>query len=189
MYSREHPWLTISKWIYANIPTNAAIAVEHWDDVLPAPMRTGNATHAPSEYKMLILPMYDVDDATKLETLVNTLTECDYIILATHRLSTPITRLPQRYPISSRYYDLLFGGQLGFELVAFARNDIALGSLIIQDERFTNGTHPGLPQSNALVWNWGYADESFTVYDHPLPLVFQKTHTLSHDELRARIAP
>ncbi|MCI0474839.1 MAG: glycosyltransferase family 39 protein, partial [Anaerolineales bacterium] len=118
LYSREHPWLTISKWIYANVPPNATIAVEHWDDVLPVPIQMADATRAPSEYKTLMLPMYDDDNATKLEMIVNTLNESDYIVLATQRLSAPITRLPQRYPISSRYYHLLFSGQLGFEFAA-----------------------------------------------------------------------
>jgi len=183
LYSREHPWLTISKWIYANVPPNATIAIEHWDDVLPVPIRIADATRAPSEYKMLALPMYDADDASKLDTTVNALSESDYVILATQRLSAPITRLPQRYPMSSRYYHLLFNGQLGFDLVAHAINGIALDGVVIADNRF-DGMLPPTLRSDALVWNWGYADESFTVYDHPLPLVFKKTRPLSRDELK-----
>ncbi len=189
LYSREHPWLTISRWMYANIPAHATIAVEHWDDVLPVPMRIGEATRAPSEYQTIMLPMYDVDDATKLETLVNALRDADYIVLATQRLSAPITRLPTRYPISSRYYRALFAGQLGFELDASAVNGIALGGLVIADDRFDGLAPPLFSASDARVWNWGRADESFTVYDHPLPLVFKKTRTLARDELRAWLAP
>ena len=183
LYSREHPWLTISKWIYANVPPNATIALEHWDDVLPVPMQIGEVTRAPGEYNMLTLPMYDEDNAAKLETLVNALSESDYVILATQRLSAPITRLPQRYPMSSRYYHLLFNGQLGFDLAAHAINGIALDGVVIADNRF-DGMLPPTLRSDALVWNWGYADESFTVYDHPSPLVFKKTRPLSRDELK-----
>jgi hypothetical protein len=183
LYSREHPWLTISKWIYANVPPNATIALEHWDDVLPVPMQIGEVTRAPGEYNMLTLPMYDEDNAAKLETLVNALSESDYVILATQRLSAPITRLPQRYPMSSRYYHLLFNGQLGFDLAAHAINGIALDGVVIADNRF-DGMLPPTLRSDALVWNWGYADESFAVYDHPLPLVFKKTRPLSRDELK-----
>ncbi|MEW5721191.1 MAG: hypothetical protein AB1817_21375, partial [Chloroflexota bacterium] len=189
LYSREHPWLTISKWMYANVPPNATIAVEHWDDALPAPMHIGDATRAPNEYKTLALPMYDDDNATKLETLVNALSESDYIILATQRLSASITRQPARYPTSSRYYRLLFDGQLGFELAASAVNGIALDGLVIADDRFDGLAPPLFSASDALVWNWGRADESFTVYDHPLPLVFKKTRALSRDELREQLAP
>jgi hypothetical protein len=38
---------------------------------------------------------------------------------------------------------------------------------------------------SAIVWNWGRADESFSVYDHPMPLVFKKTRVLSSDDLYA----
>ncbi|MCX7840866.1 MAG: hypothetical protein N2559_15635, partial [Anaerolineae bacterium] len=184
LYAREHPWLTISRWMYANIPARATIAIEHWDDVLPVPMRIGETTRAPSDFNLLTMPMYDVDDATKLETLVTALRDADYIVLATQRLSAPITRLTARYPISSRYYRALFDGQLGFELVAFARNDIALGNIVIVDERAEL-----VPKPDGLVWNWGYADESFTVYDHPLPLVFKKTRALSRDEIYKQLVP
>lgn len=178
LYVREHPWLTISKWMYANIPARATIAVEHWDDVLPVPMRLGETTRAPNDFTLLILPMYDADNATKLDTLVNGLHDADYIVLATQRLATPIMRQPARYPMSSRYYRALFDGQLGFELVTFARNDIMLGNIVIVDERSEL-----VPIPNGWVWNWGRADESFTVYDHPLPLVFKKTRALSREEI------
>jgi hypothetical protein len=189
LYSREHPWLTISRWMYANVPARATIAVEHWDDVLPVPMRFGDVARAPSDYTLLTLPMYDADDATKLETIVNVLHDADYIVLATQRLAVPITRLAARYPLSSRYYRALFDGQLGFEFTASATNGIALDGIVIADDRFDGLAPPLFTPSDALVWNWGRADESFTVYDHPLPLVFKKTRALSRDELRARLSP
>ncbi len=177
MYSREHPWLTISRWIYTNIPAQATLAIEHWDDALPVPMRDADGDRAPREYRARVLPLYDADDAAKLDAIVDALATSDYVILATHRLSSTITRLPQRYPMSSRYYRLLFDGTLGFELAMHAVNGIALDGIVIVDDRFE------LLQSDAVVWNWGRADESFTVYDHPMPLVFKKTRAWSRDEL------
>lgn len=189
LYSREHPWLTISKWIYANIPAQSTLAIEHWDDALPVPIRSMQGERAPTEYRTRVLPMYDADDALKIEKVVDALVESDYVILATQRLSATITRLPQRYPISARYYRLLFAGQLGFDLVASATNPIAFGNIVIVDERWEGLASPLLSASKAIVWNWGRADESFTVYDHPIPLVFKKTHALSRDELWARLSP
>jgi hypothetical protein len=185
IYSREHPWLQISRWIYANVPANSMIAVEYWDDVLPVPLCVSDATRAPTEYRLQTLPMYDADDMTKLDMLVAALGDSDYIVLATQRLSGTIVRLPQRYPISSRYYRLLFSGQLGFEPVASAVNGIALDGIVIADDRFDSVAPPLFFPSDALLLNWGRADESFTVYDHPLPLVFKKTCALSSDALRA----
>jgi len=184
-YSREHPWLSISKWIYANVPANATIAVEHWDDTLPVSIHSDDATRRQTEYRMQTLPMYDADDAAKLDMLVDALAANDYIILASQRLYATIMRLPARYPISSRYYRRLFDGQLGFDLVAHAINGPALDGLVILNDTFDYAGLKPLVRSDAASLNWGYADESLTVYDHPMPLVFKKTRVLSRDELRA----
>ncbi len=193
IYGREHPWLQISEWIYKNIPAGSTIANEHWDDLLPLSLRGAGGDHNPTEYRMQTLPMYDADDPAKLKTLVDTLTTSDYIILASPRLYATISRLPQRYPISSRYYRLLFDGQLGFELVAFARNDPELDQETIVDNPISSA---GLVLLPALadywrgdgIWDWGRADESYTVYDHPMPFVFKKTRSLSRDVLDALLS-
>ncbi|MBI3537769.1 MAG: glycosyltransferase family 39 protein, partial [Chloroflexi bacterium] len=43
IYSREHPYSAISRWIYQNIPRGATIAIEHWDDQLPLSIRAAEA--------------------------------------------------------------------------------------------------------------------------------------------------
>lgn len=193
IYSREHPWLEISNWIYQNIPANSSIAIEHWDDMLPVSLRS-STDRAPTEYRMQTLPMYDADDAAKLQTLVDTLASSDYVVLASQRLYATIPRLPLRYPLSSRYYRLLFDGQLGFDLVAFARNDPSLDGITIADDTLSDAglsVPPPLAayHPTATIWSWGHADESFTVYDHPMPLVFKKVRALSKGELHTLLAP
>jgi len=189
IYSREHPWLTISKWIYANVPAQSRLAVEHWDDTLPVPIQFGEQTRNLNDYQMQTLPMFDPDDDKKMQTLVDALQSNDYIILATQRLYGSIPRVPSRYPISARYYTALFNGSLGFDLVALARNDPTLGGIAILDERVTRAglaipPHLAASRAGTWDWNWGYEDESLNVYDHPMPLVFKKTHALSAAELR-----
>ncbi len=188
IYAREHPWLTISRWIYQNIPAGATLAVEHWDDQLPVSLRTETENRAPIEYSQKILPLYDADDAAKLELIADALASTDYIILASQRLYGVIPRLPERYPLSSRYYRRLFDGALGFELAAYARNDPQIGGITITDDAISSAglTSPPLLkkyQSPAQIWEWSRADESFTVYDHPMPLVFKKTRVLTRAEL------
>lgn len=193
MYSREHPWLQISRWIYSNVPTGATIATEHWDDTLPDPMQLNGTIRAPGDYHLEQLPMYDVDNAAKLDTLVQTLANSDYVLLASQRLYTTIPRLPVRYPISSRYYQLLFDGQLGFELVDYVRSAPRLGNIAFADETFAYAGLPVPPPVSRLepdltLWNWGHADESFTVYDHPMPLIWKKTRALSPTELKSLLS-
>ncbi len=194
IYPHEHPWLTISKWIYQNIPVGSNLAIEHWDDALPISVSLNEATRNPNDYNVRVLPMYDPDDEKKLQLIVDTLSSSDYIILASQRLYGSIPRVPSRYPMSSRYYRALFDGKLGFEMVAYARNDPMFDGITIVDDRvsYAGLALPPLLASyrpSALVWNWGYEDESLNVYDHPMPLVFKKTQSLSVEQFRAILRP
>jgi uncharacterized membrane protein len=105
--------------------------------------------------------MYEEDTQQKYEGLRNTLLNCDYIVLATNRLYRTIPRLPERYPMSSRYYQALFAGELGFEQIYSVETPPRLERFVIDDQP---------------------ADESFTVYDHPKPILFQKKRQLSQAE-------
>jgi hypothetical protein len=184
IYTRAHPWLEISRWMYREIPANSTLIIEHWDDQLPVSLRDETGQRMPLEYRTTVLPMYDVDDAKKLDTLINALIANDYIALATPRLFGTIPRLAKRYPMSARYYRALFDGQLGFDLVAHSINTPALNGIVIFSDPFTRAGLRDPIHSDAFVLNWGYADESFIVYDHPPPLIFKKSRALSSSELR-----
>ena len=77
------------------------------------------------EYRRIELPLYDPDTSAKLDTLVDELGSADYLILASNRLSAPISRLRERYPMTSSYYRLLESGELGYtpaaEFAAYPR--------------------------------------------------------------------
>ena len=44
---------------------------------------------------------------------MTSLERSDYIILSSNRLYNTIPRLPERYPLTSRYYELLMAEQSG----------------------------------------------------------------------------
>jgi len=123
----------------------------------------------------LILQVYWPDDANKLTRFMDTLSLSDYIIIPTNHQYAQITRLPERYPLTTLYYRELLGcpanenviecyrmaqpgqyeGDLGFDLVEVFESYPTLGSLVINDQA---------------------AEEAFTFYDHPKVLVFKKTN-------------
>jgi YYY domain-containing protein len=115
-------------------------------------------------YRQPLLPMYEEDTRRKFETIRDTLRDCDYLVLASNRLWRTIPRLSERYPMSTRYYQALFDGELGFEPVYTLTVSPRLGPLVIDDQA---------------------ADESFTVYDHPRPIIFKKMRQLSDAEWEA----
>lgn len=193
IYAREHPWLEASRWIYENIPAGKVLTVEEWDDALPVQLELDGTKHFGSEYPQVVLRMYDDDSDAKRAAMANALAQADGIVLASQRLYGSIGRNPARYPLTVRYYQKLFDGELGFEPVITFRSDPELFGLSICDDPFA-----GLPYDvsrvrslnpNACGWNWGFADESFSVYDHPQPIVFRKTRALTAAEIDNLLRP
>jgi len=191
VYTETHPWIQTTAWLCQNLPAGSHIAIEHWDDPLPLSQATGDLGCF-RRHRVTQVPMYDRDDEAKLATLLDALEQNDYIVLASNRLYNTIPRLPARYPLTSRYYHLLFGEQLGFELVYSAATYPCLCGVEVVNDTFHD---PDLPkpallraaeaERRALVL--GRADESYSVYDHPMTLVFQKVEALSREELRQRL--
>ena len=139
------------------------------------------------------MEMYNEDSEQKLDWLIDDIIAADYIILSSNRLYGTIPRLEERYPIASQYYRSLFEGELGFELVKHVSVYPRLGPVTLVNDTFSDA---GLPMPTSLrdcrpspvVLNLGHADESFVVYDHPMPMVFRKVRSLSKPELRALFA-
>jgi YYY domain-containing protein len=161
VYGTEHPWVSFARWTYANVPDGSCIAYEHWDDRMPSDIPEPNGYAAAHQYRQPILPMYDDDTQQKYELIRETLRSCDYVVLASNRLWRTIPGLPERYPMSTRYYEALFSGELGFARVFTVETPPRLGNFVVHDQA---------------------ADESFTVYDHPQPIMFRKTDQLTVEE-------
>jgi hypothetical protein len=132
------------------------------------------------------------EDRVKLAAALGQVAGSDYVILASNRLYGVIPQLPRRYPEAAAYYRLLLGGELGFELVHWEGRNPGLGPVALVEDSFSR---PGLPAPEPLQgWrpapitlNLGPADESFTVYDHPLVLIFENRGRLTAAELEALV--
>lgn len=157
-----------------------------WDDALPVSLNGLN----PYDYYQgiyrsdLNFELYWDDNEEKRERFQTVLDQADYIFISSNRQWGTTTRVPERYPLTSLYYRSLLGcpvereitwcysvaepgmfqGSLGYELAAVFQSDPNLGSL-----RF----------------NTQFAEEAFTVYDHPKVLIFRKTAGYDSDQVRA----
>ncbi|MBV5331446.1 hypothetical protein JZU69_03415, partial [bacterium] len=130
----------------------------------------------------LTLQVYWDDNIEKLNRFVQILSASDYIIIPTNHQYAQITRIPERYPLTTYYYRELLGcpagadiiqcyetaqpgqykGRLGFELVQVFESYPTFGSLVINDQS---------------------AEEAFTFYDHPKVMIFQKTADFDTEKL------
>jgi hypothetical protein len=194
IYDREHPWLSASRWMYRNIPSGARLLTERWDESLPVLMDVEGVRRRGAEYSSAVVDMYEPDTDAKRSLLARELARAEAVVLASQRMYASIGKLGERYPLSVKYYGRLFAGDLGFSPRYTSRNDPgALGVAIRDDPRagldfdasgidiFSAENAADLTQDES--WNWGFADESWSVYDHPQPIIFVKTRPLTAAQL------
>ncbi len=132
----------------------------------------------------LIFQVYWDDNPDKLTRFMDVLSQTDYIFIPTNHQYGQITRVPERYPLTTLYYRELIGcppqqeiiecyrlakpgqykGNLGFDLVAVFEDYPTFGPVVINDQR---------------------AEEAFTFYDHPKVLIFKKSENFDADKVRA----
>lgn len=161
IYSVPHTRVTASRWIYQNIPAGSTLASEHWDDVLPISGLDGKTPYGSSgSFTQVQMTNYENDTPEKLEKMVDNLEAVDYIVLSSNRLYDSIPRLLLRYPLTTRYYQMLFSGELGFDQVAEFTSYPRLLGIQLPDQA---------------------AEEAFSVYDHPRVLIFKKTASFERE--------
>ncbi len=195
VYQRPHTRIAASRWIFQNIPVGSVLATEHWD--WPPPLRVDGKDPFGGMYRGLstssdgTLQLYHDDTLEKRESLLRWLDEADYIIIGSNRLYASVVRLPTRYPLTIAYYQALFRGELGFELVADFTSYPALGPFQFPD---TEEPFPVPParyryQAAPISVLLPPAEEAFSVYDHPRVLIFRKTESYSRTRAEALLPP
>ncbi len=161
VYGDTHPWIKASRWFYENAPDGSVILWEYWDDPLPLQLQEPGMNMAAHGFRHIAWGPFEEDTPQKFEQMKSVLRQADFIAIASNRIYRAVPRLPQRYPMTIRYYQLLFEGKLGFEKVA----------------EFT-----AYPRLDGLIFIDDDADESFTLYDHPKPMIFRKVRDLTDAE-------
>jgi 4-amino-4-deoxy-L-arabinose transferase-like glycosyltransferase len=191
VYRGEHPWVRLSRWVYANVAPGATLAFERWDHQLPLTLEQNGRVRWPGEFGQQALDSYAPDTPEKLRRMLEQLAASDYLIIASNRLYGSTAH----YPLTRRVYQFLFEGHLGYQLIPLpgvARHP-RLGPLALVADPFRAAGLPNpLPQRQQrpapVTLSPGRADESFTVYDHPLPLLFQNVERLSMAQMGQRLS-
>ncbi|HEX5839469.1 MAG TPA: glycosyltransferase family 39 protein, partial [Anaerolineales bacterium] len=163
--------------------TGASVANETTYDY-PLPFRVDNYDAFSGIYRGdLTLEVYWDDNLDKLNRFVTFLNDTDYILIPTNHQYAQITRLPERYPLTTLYYRELIGcpadkdiiwcyrvarpgtfeGRLGYDLVAVFETYPTLGPIVINDQA---------------------AEEAFTFYDHPKAMIFKKNEDFNIGRLQ-----
>jgi len=192
LYRQDHPWIAASRWVFQNAPQGSVIVSEMWDDRLPDNVYVGDEL-----FKREIYELEDVnwlsgtekfDGQEKLKENLAIIENTDYLVLASNRNYGVIPRLPERYPLSSQYYQALFDGSLGFEVAYVGTRMPNLLGVSIKGDSFSWPDLNPPDEVSAYLdeiygFNMGRFDESFTVYDQPLVIIMENSKHLSTSEM------
>ena len=151
IYIHTNSRVEASYWIYKNLPPGAAIASEEWDDALPMGIYNTN-----KQFTIESLPVFAPDSPEKWQKMDEILRKRDYYILSSNRAWGSMPTVPERYPQTTKFYQELFAGKRGF-------------SKIKEFTSYPSLTYLGIP----FTFPDDFADESFTVYDHPKVIIMK----------------
>ena len=177
IYGEPHTAIRTADWLKSNVSEGSVVLKEHWEEIIPG---VGG---------MRELPLYEDDTPQKVGRVSDMLAEADYLVFYSNRLYGTIPRLPERYPVSREYYRALFTGRLGYDLAHAETAYPTLAGFSFVHETFAR---PDLPvpvgldtfEPAARSLQRGFADESFSVYDHPTVMVFRNAARFDAETIR-----
>lgn len=157
-----------------------------WDDALPQPVDG----YSPYDFFNglyqgdLNFEMYWDDNADKLTRFETTLDQADHLFISSNRQWGTTVRVPERYPLTTAYYRNLLGCPDGKDIIwcyAVAKPGMFTGKLGYELEAVFQSD----PNLGPISFNDQFAEEAFTVYDHPKVLIFKKTAAYNSQQVRA----
>lgn len=149
IYRNPDVRITASSWLEKNAPPSSTILVEG-GNMIDIPLR--------GDFQRISLDFYNLENNLEdRQKVINTLEQADYFIIQSRRVFLNHQRLKDQFPKTARFYDKLFAGDLGFaqikEFHSYPQLEVGSLKLEVPDEA---------------------AEETWSVFDHPVIRVFKK---------------
>ncbi len=156
-----------------------------WDDPLPYPVYGSNAfDYYNGIYRTdLNFELYWDDNIEKFERMIDILDKADTLFISSNRQWGSLSRLPGYYPLATQYYRALLGCPVDKEVpwcYSVAEPGMFTGALGFE----LVNTFTSEPSIGPFKVNTQFAEEAFTVYDHPKVFVFRKTESFDLEEVK-----
>lgn len=153
VYLEKDVRLTATDWVDENIPKDSYILTE-----------TGNTLEVPLKgtYQKNAFDFYNLEKSDTIQRqLAEELTRADIFIVQSRRLFYNHLRLSQKYPITAGFYGALASENMGFKMIkeftSYPNLQLGKWSVVVPDE---------------------WAEETWSVFDHPVIRVYKKTKQL-----------
>ena len=152
IYLKEDVRKSATAWMEGNLPDNSRILTE-----------AGNTYEVPlsSGFDKISFDFYHLDENPELpKKLIQHLEASDYFIIQSRRMFMNHDD-PNRFPITSRFYQALFSNELGLRKVKEFNSYPSLAGFEVDDEK---------------------AEETWSVFDHPVIRIYEKVYPLTKDD-------
>ncbi|MFZ2206200.1 MAG: DUF192 domain-containing protein [Microgenomates group bacterium] len=151
---------TASEWIYKNIPAQSKILTET-ANVIDLPIIPPIYQNIPKNYLISSFNFYDLDVIPQLQSdLSEALKQADYIIIPSRRIFKNHPK--NTYPLLADYYEKLFSLSGKYEKII----------------EFTSYPHIAFLGKNLIELPDENAEETWTVFDHPVTRIYKKKSKL-----------
>jgi hypothetical protein len=180
IYSQKLTRVQATDWIYSHIPGKTTIEMQqrptvivqetNWDDFLPLNLVDKHRSQYNADQ---YLDLYKPDDEVKRSNMLALLNQADYLVISSNRQWGSLGRLEVAFPLTNAYYRLLLGCPEDLSVLQCYRQAEPgqVGELSFVLEQVF--------RSEPELFGWTIdsqtAEESFTVYDHPVVMIFRKT--------------
>lgn len=117
--------------------------------------------------RVAVLPLIEPSGPAKMETLAGVLASGDWMIIASRRHHRVLPHMRARFPEMCGYYDALWSGRLGYELL----------------ERFNRRAQGVVSVLDPVA----IAEETFSVFDSPEVFIFRNARRARMEDIRREL--
>lgn len=166
LYTREDSRIQAARWIDGNIPARSRIGVERGGFSMKGMVDPDKFRVAEIQAVTLFNIRGYATCNVEFNWLEDKLKDLDYLAVADVNRYKQFTAAPDLVPGGSAFYRALVEGELGFDLVRRFKDYPSLGGLKFRND----GSEP-----------------SFTGYDHPAVMIFEKKDAAAFEQGLARL--
>jgi hypothetical protein len=158
LHDGAHPRILASRWVW-ELPRGTVLVNEtSWDEGLPVQVYLLGAKEKrwagfEDHFRFLTLDIVNADTPEKADLMAGMIAAGDYVIVSSGRQSEVMPRLPERFPMTTAYYQMLLSGMPCLPL------------------EWTSDRGYPLP---LLPFDDRWAQEPWRVYDHPVVRIYKR---------------